>query len=57
MVPRIIATIESVKMGVSDAPAVMEIDRLIPIHLNGTVIYRRAISVEPVDPEWEIELA
>jgi hypothetical protein len=53
MVPRITATIESVR----NALAVMEIDRLIPIHLNGTVIYRRAISVEPVDPEWEIELA
>jgi len=37
--------------------ATIEIDELVPIRLDGMVLYRRAISIEPVEPEWEIELA
>ena len=42
------------------ALAVVEIDELMPVMVNGTVLYRRAISVGPIElviePEWEIEL-
>ena len=53
MVPRITATIESVR----NALAVMEIDELMPVMVNGAVLYYRTTSIEPVEPEWEIELA
>jgi hypothetical protein len=57
MVARIIATIESVRMGASMAPAVIEIDEIVPLHVNGAVLYAREVRVEPLEPEWEIELA
>ena len=40
--------------------ATIEIDELMPVMVNGTVLYRKAISVGPIElviePEWEIEL-
>ena len=41
--------------------ATIEIDELVPVMVNGAVLYRRAISVGAIElaiePEWEIELA
>ena len=57
MAPRITALVEDVRMGATAAPAAVEIDELIPIYLNGAMLYYRRISVEPLEPEWEIEMA
>ena len=39
------------------ALATIEIDELVPTVINGAVLYYRAISIEQIEPEWEIELA
>jgi hypothetical protein len=57
IIPKIIATVESVRAGVSGALAVVEIDEVRPVFITGATLYAREIRAEPIDPEWEIELA
>jgi hypothetical protein len=56
MAARIIATVEDVKMGAALALAVVEIDELVPIRLDSALLYYRRVSVEPIEPEWEVEI-
>jgi hypothetical protein len=57
MAAAIIAIVESVRAGVSGALAAVEIDELRPVFITGATLYARKIRVEPVEPEWEVELA
>jgi nicotinamide mononucleotide (NMN) deamidase PncC len=57
MAAKIIATVESARAGAALAPAVVEIDEMVPVFIDGAVLYAREIRVEPIEPEWEIELA
>jgi hypothetical protein len=57
MIPKIIATVESVRAGARNALAVVEIDEVRPIFITGATLYVREVRTEPIDPEWEVELA
>jgi hypothetical protein len=57
MIPKIIATVESVRAGARNALAVVEIDEVRPIFITGATLYVREMRVEPIEPEYEIELA
>jgi hypothetical protein len=46
-----------VRAGAALALAVIEIDEVVPLCINGVMLYCREVRVEPLEPEYEIELA
>jgi hypothetical protein len=56
MAPRIVALVEETRAGVALAPAIIEIDEVVSLHINGAVLYYRRIAVEQIKPEWEVEI-
>ena len=49
MARRIVATVESVRAGIRDAVAVVEVDEVRPIFISGATLYVREIRTEPLE--------